>query len=156
MTKHYRPMPGGPWFPLVILGFFGVFAVGMVFSLLAGSGPPAWFAVIWLAALAWNAYWFLWRLATDLWLDGNTLHWKAPFRSGSVDVSAIEEIRPRRMAGNVEMIRLSEGRPILTMATRGIEELNSDIVRLHPGLPVRVGRSVRLSNVFQLGGSRYR
>jgi len=156
MTKHYRPMPGGPWYPAFILGMFGVFAVAMVFSLLTGGGPPAWFAVIWLAVLAWNAYWFLWRLATDLWLEGNTLHWKAPLGSGSVDVSEIEEVRPHRMAGNIEVIRVREGRPIMTMATRGIEELNDDIVRLHPGLPARVGRSVRFSNRLQFGRSRYR
>jgi len=155
MTKHYRPMPGGPWFPLVIFGFFGVVAITMAGSLSTADGPPLAFFAFWLFMVAWNGYWFLWRMATDLWLDGNTLHWKAPFRSGSVDVAAIEEVRPRRMAGNVEMIRLREGRPIMTMATRGIEELNAEIVRLHPGLPMRVGRSVRLTNVFQ-ARSRYR
>jgi len=156
MTKHYRPMPGGPWFPLVIFGLFGFVAMGLLVAVLRDNGPPPLFAVLFLAITAWNAYWFLWRMATDLWLDGNTLHWKAPLRSGSVDVAGIEKIRPRRMTGNVEMICLRDGRPIITMATRGIEELNGDIVQLHPGLPVRVGRSVRFSNVFQLGGSRYR
>jgi hypothetical protein len=50
-----------------------------------------------------------------------------------------------RLASNVEVIRLHNGRSILTMATKGIREFNDSIVRHRPGLPVRLGWNAQLS-----------
>jgi hypothetical protein len=129
---------------LVIFGGFGIGAIVMLAWLLTDGGPPLVFGVLWLAIVAWNGYWYLLRVAGELWLDGTTLHWRAALRSGSIDVAEIVEIRPFRLASNIEVIQLRNGRPILTMAGKGIRELNDSIARQRPGLPVRLGRAALL------------
>ena len=74
MPPRYRPLPGGWWFPLLVFGFMIVFGVGaLVSSLTSDSGMPLGFACIWWLVVTWNGYWFLWRLAGELWVDGSTL-----------------------------------------------------------------------------------
>lgn len=138
-------MPGGSWFPLLIFGFFGLVALSMVPSMVSGDGPPLLFGLAWLAIVGWNAYWFLFRIAGELWVDGPLLHWRAALRSGAVALTDIERIRPMRLGSNVEVIVVRNQRPIMTMATRGIREFNDSIVRQRPDLPVRLGWNARLN-----------
>ncbi len=51
---------------------FGVGAVLLLTSLGSAKGPPVWFAVTWIAIAVWNAYWFLFRIAYRLEVDGGT------------------------------------------------------------------------------------
>jgi len=125
MSPRYRPMPGGPWFPLAVFGIFGLATVSMALSMVSGGGP--------------------------------LLHWRAALRSGAVALSEIEEIRPMRMASNVEVIVVRNQRPIMTVATSGIREFNDSILHQRPDLSVRLGWNARLDERLSFGSrSRFR
>lgn len=47
------------------------------------------FMAAWFAALAWNLYWWLFRVAYRLELRGEVLYWRAPFARGSLSVQSI-------------------------------------------------------------------
>jgi len=88
---------------------------------------------------------------------GPLLHWRAALRSGAVALSEIEEIRPMRMASNVEVIVVRNQRPIMTVATRGIREFNDSILHQRPDLSVRLGWNARLDERLSFGSrSRFR
>ena len=79
-----------------MLGMFGFFLVVGV-ALLASpddgaGGPPGWFMALWVGALAWNAYWWLFRVAYVLELSDTELRWRAPLAHGTVPVRALREV----------------------------------------------------------------
>ena len=97
---------------------FGVFAVFLVVTALTRpDGPPLAFVILWIAALGWNAYWWLWRLSYRLEVDGDRLRWATPLRTGEVLVSDIQGIRSGFL-GQTAVIELRE-RPALTCLLRG-------------------------------------
>ena len=79
---RYRPILGGRLLIDVVFLAFSAAAVLLVATTLAGSdnAPPALFTALWLAALAWNAYWWLFRIAAELVLDPDVLTALSPLR----------------------------------------------------------------------------
>ena len=55
-------------------------------------GPPLFFMVLWFAALGWNVYMWLFRIAYRVELVGGELTWRAPLAGGSVPASAIDRV----------------------------------------------------------------
>lgn len=81
------------WVPflLFMLAVFTVAGVSIVVQTMAGrTGAPLLFMALWFAALGWNFYWWLFRVAYRVELVGGVLHWRAPLRSGTMPVDAIE------------------------------------------------------------------
>lgn len=52
------------------------------------------FMTAWFAALGWNLYWWLFRVAYRLELRGETLYWRAPFARGTLSVHSITGVAP--------------------------------------------------------------
>jgi hypothetical protein len=112
-----------------ILAMFAVFVVAgvlMVVAIAAGSGPPVWFAAFWLAALVWNSYWFLFRIAYQLDLTERELYWRTPFRNGSIALTDLVELRPHRFGSSIEVIQLADGAKILVMVRKGFVEFMAE------------------------------
>ena len=144
---RYEPMRGGRFLIPAMFGLFAIVAVALVASTLFGgsAGPPVGFTILWLFAMAWNAYWFLTRFAIQLSIDGGSLCWSAPVRSGRVLISEIVEVRPMRFASNVEVFVCRGRRPILVMATKGLRAFSDELVRQRADLPVRLGWQAKIA-----------
>ena len=69
----YRQAPMERYLTPFIFTLFAVVAVVLLVAMVRGDGPPAWFGVLWLAALGWNAYWWLLRICTEVEVDSDTL-----------------------------------------------------------------------------------
>jgi hypothetical protein len=140
-----------------IFGMFGIVAIVLIIGTLAGgdNAPPAAFTVLWLCALAWNGYWWLFRIATELRIDGLELSWSSPLRSGRVSFGQLIEIRPMRFASNVEIFKVQGGQSIIVMATKGLRAFTDEISRRRPDLPVRLGWHARLAERLP-GWSRFK
>lgn len=140
-------MPFGRWFIFAIFGGAAVGAVALLTSTLSGAAdtPGIPFTVLWLGAVAWNAYWWLLRFAADITLDGDYLRWAAPLRRGELRLDELTEIRPMRLASNVAVIEAADNRRVLVLATKGIRAFTDEISRRRPELPVRLGWQARFA-----------
>jgi hypothetical protein len=150
-------MPLGKWFIPGLFAVFAVAALALIAATFAGgdNAPPAAFTVLWLGALTWNAYWWLFRIATELRIDGLELVWSSPFRSGRVSFGQLTEIRPMRLASNVEIFKVDNGQTIIVMAAKGLREFTDEISRRRPDLSVRLGWQARIAERMP-GWSRFK
>jgi hypothetical protein len=131
------PTPAA-WVPFVLF-IHGVllFAGAFIFvRILAGqAGPPLLLMAFWFAALGWNIYWWLFRVAYRVHLVGGTLHWRAPFNAGSMPVYAIESVGRffgsrstcvLRGSGHQSLIVFTQNRPFAPMLM-ALNRLNSAV-----------------------------
>lgn len=124
-------------FQLFIMSVLVVAGVSILVQTLTGhAGPPLWFLAIWFGALGWNVYWWLFRVAYRVDLVGETLHWKAPFNSGALPVSAITGAG--RFFGTFSTCVLrAPGHQSLIVFTqlRSFEPMLAVLNRLNPAVP---------------------
>jgi hypothetical protein len=114
------------WFVLAVLCIAGVW---MVVSTATGQGgPPLYFTVLWLAALGWNVYWWLWRISYRIEVDGDRLRWKTPLRSGRALVGDVESIRPG-FRGQTTVLEMRAGRDVICLTRNGISEFVAALTR---------------------------
>jgi hypothetical protein len=71
--------------------------------------PSLLFVLAWIAALCWNAYWFLLRLCYRLDLEEGILRWWAPLRSGHAPLAGLRALRPMRLSPNVALFDFADG-----------------------------------------------
>jgi hypothetical protein len=110
--------------PVVIVTVLAIAAVVMIVN---PGGPPVWFLVLWIAALGWNAYWYLVRFATSVEVDGGTLRWRTPLRRGSAPVTAIRRVRRQRFGSQVAVIELDGAPNVYVMVWYGFAGLVDDL-----------------------------
>jgi hypothetical protein len=138
---QYRPLAGGQTFIRLMFVTFAAFAALLVATSIKGDGPPLPFTAFWLFALGWNGYWWLFRVAGEISVDRETLTWSAAMRTRQVPVADLVRVRPARFSSSALVIEVTDGRPILTMSTKGVERFTAELRRLRPDLPVTFGRS---------------
>lgn len=135
---------------LQIFGTFAIFAVVGVpvvaTSLVARSGPPIWFAVLWLLVAVWNGYWFLFRIAYRLDLSESSIRWRAPLRSGTIALSDLVEMRPFRFGSTVEVLCLSDGSKVEVMVQKGFVEFMAEVQAAAPHVQARVGTFAKIGD----------
>jgi hypothetical protein len=123
---------------LLILGLAGV---ALVVNLLSGAtGPGLGFVVFWLAAYAWNAYWFLFRIAYEVsFTEGSTVRWCTVTRCREIPLTSVKGIETPFPPFGVGLKRIVvEGhRSPLIMVQPGIREVLAKILELRPDLVVR-------------------
>ena len=78
------------WVAPFNMALFAIVATVMTASSLTTGSPPIGFVAGWVAILAGNGYWFLFRIGYQLDVDGATVTWRAPLRRRSVPLSDIE------------------------------------------------------------------
>jgi hypothetical protein len=143
---RYQPVPGGPTLVRAILLVLIIAAAAIIWSTIRNDRPPLVFTVLWLAALGWNVYWWSFRVAASLTIDDDdTLTWTPAGSRHRVPLSAIVRVRPSRLGPNVLVIELSERRPVLTIATKGVREFIAELQRRRPDLLIRLGAYSRLA-----------
>ena len=125
----YRPI-GGWGRPLLLLAFL-VFALAaaavVVITVWGGEGPPAWFIALWLVALVWNAYWWLFRICVEVRVDGPTLEWSAPLRRASAPLAEVIRIRASRLGHQLAVVELQRRGPLLVPVRFGFGNLERAI-----------------------------
>jgi hypothetical protein len=137
----------GRWFFALLFGIFGIAGTALIISTVAGgdNAPSPLFTALWLAALGWNAYWWLFRIAYALRLEDDELVCEMPRGAVRLRLIELNEIRPMRFASQIEVIEHRRGRPVLVMAAKGLGPFQSEVSERRPDLPVRLGRQARLS-----------
>jgi hypothetical protein len=101
--------------------------------------------MFWLFAFGWNAYWWLFRAAVALRLHQGVLFWEGPLRSGQIPLANLIAVRPMRLLSQVEVFERSDGRPVLVMATKGLQRFLDELAAAKPELPVQLGWQGRLA-----------
>jgi hypothetical protein len=134
--------------PALTIGF--VLALVIAIPLLLATaghrnGPPVLFATAWIAIAIHHAYWFLFRIAYELEFDGQELRWRAPLRSGNINLGDIDRFRPFRFGSSVEVIESTSGAKVLVMVRPGLSDFAETFVARKPGLPIRFGFNGRLA-----------
>lgn len=135
----YRPMRLGRWVLTVAFVVFAVVAV--VFLVQSGrrSGPPWWFLVLWFGAFAWNAYWWAFRVCTEVRVEGGRLAWRMLLRSDDVPVTDVTRVRPSRWGQRqMAVVEVRGRRPLLVPVRYGFERLPLALQTAVPGLQVDV------------------
>lgn len=102
---------------------FAVAAVMVVIATVRGDGPPVWFTALWLAALGWNAYWWLIRTCSEVRTDASTLEWSTPLGHGEVPLFDIVRVRSSRLGRQIAVIELQGRRPLLVPVLYGFSQL---------------------------------
>jgi hypothetical protein len=134
-----------PWlYRLQVMGTVGVLAVVGVVMPAAGAAP-AWFAVLWVAALCWNGYWFLLRIVHQLEVAAGVLRWRAPLRAGQIPIGEVVAIQPSRVAMMGHVVTTRRGTIWVTFATPGFAEFAAALQAAQPVMSVRVGRLARVN-----------
>lgn len=124
-----------------------VIAVGAVIAEAVGVGglPPVWFAGLWIAALAWNAYWFLFRSCDRLEITSGELRWPAPLRSGIVPLADLTEVKPQAGAPQMVLIKRRGGPSLVILTKKGFVGFTDALQIAAPALPIRMGLTSRIS-----------
>ena len=125
------------------LVIFVLMALGGLLLLAQGSarrGPIA-FIVVWFAALGWNAYWHLLRIAhrLDYSETDGSLTWRAPLRSVVISMADVVAFRPFKLSSNIEVIETRDGRRYQVWISKGFRAFTEILTQRHPGISVRIG-----------------
>jgi hypothetical protein len=129
--------------PLVFILFpvLGLVGVALVVNLLSGGvGPGLGFVVFWLAAYAWNAYWFLFRIASEVAVvDRTTLRWRSVMKWREIQLSKVKGIETPFPPFGVGLKRIVvEGdRSPLIMASPGFRDVVAMVLELRPDLVMK-------------------
>ena len=131
---NYRLLTFAVFVPLGIAG------VAMLVNLVAGgTGPPLVFVVLWLAAYAWNAYWWLFRIAFQVGvMHGSTLRWRSITSGHEIPLARVTGIStPLPPFGfGLKRIVIGGDRSPLIIADQGYGDVVAMIVRFRPDLVI--------------------
>jgi hypothetical protein len=131
---HYRLLTFAVFIPLGIAG------VAMLVNLVAGgTGPPAAFVLLWMAAYTWNVYWWLFRIAYEVGVvDSSILRWRSITSSHEVLLARVTGIRtPFPPFGfGLKRIIVDGDRSPLIVANQGYREVVAMIKHARPELVI--------------------
>lgn len=123
----YSYSTGNRWLLLLMFALFVVFAVFVVVRALAESDAPGLlFLVVWLAALGWNAYWFLWRFSYRVEVRDDLLRWMTPLRNGEVAVADVEKVRLGWL-GQTTVFQIRDREDVTVVTRKGIVEFAREV-----------------------------
>ena len=151
---NYRPIL------LVVLVGLGLAGIAMLVNLLAGGiGPPAAFVVLWLAVYAWNAYWFLFRVAYEVGVvDASILRWCSMTSCREVPVVRVTGLRtpfPPFGAG-LRLITVDGDRSPLIFMSPGFRDVVGMLVEFRPDLVMKTAWYDRLAERFSKRTAQWR
>lgn len=128
----HSAFPLGRRFPLLIVGILAVIDLATI-----GAGGLL-FNVLFLALLLLAAYWFCWRMVSELASDGENVTWRASLRSGFFNVHDLVRIEPGRppLEQNAETLVLSNGSTLPVIGGRWFRSFCDQLRSVRPDLPV--------------------
>jgi len=131
---NYRVLTCAIFIPL------GLGGIAMFVNLLAGgTGPPAVFVFLWLAAYGWGVYWCLFRVAYEVGVvNGSTLRWRTIMKTREIQLARITAIQtPYPPFGfGFKRVVVDGDRSPLIVANQGYRDVVAMIVQFHPDLIV--------------------
>lgn len=131
----------------VVLGLMTLIGVpALVWSMATNSGPPLWFAIAWMAILAWNFYWWVFGLVVKLRVVGDVFEWQGVVRRGSVPLSNVVRLRPSGLGSGMEIVEMADGTHILVWVRRGFRAFCDALREVRPDVEVRIGSQGRLAD----------
>jgi hypothetical protein len=119
-----------------IVSFVG--SVLVTFLIVSWPGVEGWFILVGISFFAWNAYMFLLRMSYEIEVDQGILFWKAPIRSGTVQLADVRAVRRSRLSWNVGVIQLSSGRPISVLVRKGFRDFCEALAAQQPELQLDI------------------
>lgn len=130
------------WRPFVV----GIMAVMLMASpivavkIIAAEGPLGLvFMAALFGALAWNVYWWCFRIAHRLELRDETLHWRALFAGGSIPVASITGVgRFLGLSNQVPTIRAVGHRSVPVFAYGDLSSFLAGLNTVNTAVPDRV------------------
>jgi hypothetical protein len=136
----YQPYPGGRWLASAVALIFGLIfgaaSIALVVAVVRGQGPPVAFAVFWLAAVGWNAYWWLGRMCIAVDVGAANLVWRTPLRAGRASLKDVTTVRPSRLSRQFAVIEVEHRRGLVVPIRYGFGQFTD---HLRAGAPqVRV------------------
>ena len=140
-----------PWAKLVPFLFpvFGVFAVLLIVQTAAGNAP-VWFTVLWVGVLAWNAYWFLYRLGDEIVVEGGFVSWHAPLATRRVPLAHLTG--NRTWWTNMQSITVADERSLLVFTNlRGWNDFLATLAAADPGTQFAPSRGEKMLGAFAIG-----
>ena len=148
------------WWPLqikVTTGAFAALAVFLVWNSAVGATGPGWvFTTLWVVGVCYVGYGLLWRMAYELELKDDVLHWKTPLRSGSVHLNDVRAMHPWSWSPNAEAIDLENGKRLLVMVQKGFNAFTDDVASRAPRLPITVSRFADIADRWPGARSGYK
>jgi hypothetical protein len=136
---------------LMTIAIFAVFAaVGCVVVVVMAviaiyDDPEAWvFVVACPLIIAAAAYQLLVRTAYRVDLDGDTLRWWTPLRSGEQPVAQLLAVRPSRLGRNIADLAFFDGSRVPVMTSRGFVPFATQVQAVAPTVDVRIRWSLRI------------
>jgi len=137
----------------------GIAGVAMLVNLVAGgTGPPAAFVLLWMAAYTWNVYWWLFRIAYEVGVvDGSILRWSSITSSHEVllaRVSGITTPFPPFGFGLKRIIVDGDRSPNL-MVSLGYKDVVAMIEQFRPGLVIETAWYDRFAERYNVGSPHW-
>lgn len=145
----------------VVFGVMACIAVVLLLglSLSAHIDPQlGGFIVFWLAGLAWNVYWFFFRVAYEIGVvDESTLRWRTIATSYEVPLARITIIDTPfgPFSTGLRRIAIEGERSPLLPAWRGIGDVIAMITALRPDVPIKTRWLDRTYERFAIGNVRW-
>jgi hypothetical protein len=127
--------------------------LGIVAASLAGAdgAPPVIVSLLVLAALVWNMYWWLLRIALSVRIDGDSLVAKTILLTRRVELDDVVAVRPMGFVSIITVLELVAGRPVLMMASTRVSALARDLRSRRPDLPVKLSWQAHLEERIRGG-----
>lgn len=131
-VETYSAFPLGRRFPLLIVGFLVVVDLATM-----GAGGLL-FNVLFLVLLLLAAYWFCWRMVSELALDGPNVTWRASLRSGVFNVQDLVRIEPGRppLEYSAETLVFSDGTVLPLIGGSWFRSFCDRLRLVRPELPI--------------------
>ena len=142
MNETYRLSRFRP----IAIGAIGVqclVAIAIVRELLSTRDPIlVVFILLWLGALAWNGYWFLFRMAYEIGItEGGQLHWRTVLSAHEVPLGHIENVKSPFgwFSRGLLRINVRDHTSPLLMTAPGFTQVAEALVRARPDLSITTG-----------------
>jgi len=146
----------------LIIAFFVVMSCIAVLLLLSLRGNKdlllTVFIALWVGALVWTAYWFLFRVAYEVAVvDGSTLRWHTMMTSHEAPLGRIKAVdTPFGPFGTgLRRIRLEGQRSPLLMGLPGVGEIFAMILANRPDVPINTSWYDRAYERFAIRNVRW-
>ena len=135
--SRFRPIAIGA------MGVLCLVAIAIVRELLSTRDPIlVVFILLWLGALAWNGYWFLFRMAYEIGItEGGQLHWRTVLSAHEVPLGHIENVKSPFgwfSRGQLRINVRDHTSPVL-MTAPGFTQVAEALVRAKPDLSITTG-----------------
>jgi hypothetical protein len=149
MLASYRMHP---MYLVPIFIVFPLFAIVAVVTIVMAVRDPAGgslgFTLLWTAGVAWNAYWFLFRLCHRIDLYEDALYWSTPLRHGRLDLHSLTAVRPGRIGWGIAVFESTAGQNVLTLPRRGFAQFAAAVQTAAPHASVDIGLYARIAERF--------